>query len=111
MTDVEVIQGNNLKVGDTAPNLRVRLLDGNHNAENITGATASIKMKKSDGDTLKVDSSVSIFDADTGVVEYDWSSGDTDTPGVFDAEIKLDDGDTSTYPNGKFFRIDVIEDL
>jgi hypothetical protein len=111
MTDVEIIRGNRLKMGDTAPNLRVRLLDSNGNAENITGATASIKIKKSDGDTLKVDSSVSIFDADTGVVEYNWSSNDTDTSGVFDAEIKLEDGDTSTYPNDSFFRIEVIEGL
>jgi hypothetical protein len=113
MTDVEIVQGGDLKVGDTEPNLRVKLLDDAGNPENISGFTQTISIRRSDSDSNKVDGgSMTIHNEDLGIVEYDWSSSDTDSAGVFVAEVKSTDGtDTISYPNDKYFHVHVMEDL
>lgn len=114
MTDVNIIQGNTLKIGDTSPNLRVQLLDDSGSPENLSGDTATIVVKRSDSDSPVVDgtATVSSTNAERGIVEYDWSDGETDTAGVYDAEITITSGtETATYPNDSFFRVDIMEDL
>jgi len=113
MTEVEIIHGDVLKVGDTGPELRLRLIDENGDPVNITGFTQTFNAKKSDADTNAVDAgSMTILDAETGLVEYDWQDGDTDEAGVYEAEVKSTDGtDTISYPNDHFFRINIMEDL
>lgn len=113
MTDVDILRGESVKVGDTHPPLRIQCLDSFGEPFNLTGYTAEIKIRRSDSDTLKVDASATIEQEDRGIVEYDWSSGDTDTSGVFDAEIVADDGsgNTVTFPNDRFFTIIIQEGL
>jgi hypothetical protein len=113
MTDVRIIQGGVLKVDDTAPNLRVQLVDEDGSPENIDGFTQSLNVKKSDADSNVVDAgSMSIHDAELGIVEYDWQSTDTTETGVYEAEVKSTDGtDTLSYPNDNFFRVHITEDL
>lgn len=113
MTDVNIIQGNKLKVDDTSPNLRVQLLDDNGAVENVSGFTGTLTVKRSDADTPVVDdASITLHDASSGVVEYDWSPSETTAAGVYDAEITMTDGtETTTYPNDSFFRVDIMEDL
>jgi hypothetical protein len=113
MTEVEVIQGGVLKVGDTGPSLRLRLINEDGDPENIDGFTQTLNVKKSDADSNAVDAeSMTILDAETGIVEYDWQSGDTAEAGVYEAEVKSTDGtDTISYPNDHFFRVNIMEDL
>jgi len=113
MTEVNIIQGDVLKVDDTGPELRVQLINENGDPENITGFTQTLNVKKSDDDTNAVDAgTMTIHDAELGIVEYDWQSGDTSETGVYEAEVKSTDGtDTLSYPNDTFFRVHITEDL
>lgn len=113
MTDVDILRGESMKVDDTHPPLRVQCLDSLDEPFNLTGYTVDIKIRRSDGDTLKIDAAATVEQEDRGIVEYDWSSGDTDTSGVFDAELVADDGsgNTVTFPNDRFFTIIIQERL
>lgn len=112
MTNVETIQGGVLKVGDTGPNLRLKLLDDEGNPVNLTGFTATLRVRLPSADSLKVDAAMTIFDAERGIVEYDWTSADTDETGLYTAEVETTDGtDTISYPSDTYFRVHIIEDL
>lgn len=119
MTDVNILRGESVKVGDTHPPLRVQCLDSHGEPFNLSdytvdsGGQVNIKIRRSDGDTLKIDAAATVEQEDRGIVEYDWSSGDTDTSGVFDAELVADDGsgNTVTFPNDRFFTIIIQEGL
>lgn len=112
MTEVHKIQGYKLKTGDTGPALRVQLIDEEGNPENLSSFNGTLRVKKAQSDSLAIDSSVTIFDAERGIVEYDWQSGDTDTEGIYKAEVQTTDGtDVITYPNDHFFRVHIMENL
>lgn len=113
MTYVEILRGGSIKKDDTEPPLRVKCFTEGNDPFNLDGYSATLKMRRSDGDTNKVDSSATVEQAGVGVVEYTWQSGDTDTSGVFDAEIVADDGSggTVTFPNQGFFTIKIEDGL
>lgn len=112
MTDVHIIQGSVLKVDDTAPPMRVMLLDENGDPVDLTGVSANLRLKAPYANSAKVDASLSIHDAERGVVEYDWSSSDTDEQAIYRAEVTTTDGtDTISYPNDHYFRVHIMEDL
>lgn len=112
MTDVKIIQGGTLKVGDNAPSLRIQLRDESGAPVNISGETGTIRVKRSDGDDLVVDASVTIFDEDRGIVEYDWQTEDTSNGGVYDAEVEMTDGTAIiSYPNDHYFAVHIMEKL
>ncbi len=112
MTDVDIIQGGVLKVGDTGPSFRAMLLDEDGNPVNLTGFTADLRVRLPGADAPKVDTALTIFDAERGIVEYDWTSSDTDEAGLYKAEVEATDGtDTISYPSDRYFRIHIIEDL
>lgn len=112
MTRVEVLNGGNLKVGDTGPNLRVKLYDG-EDPFNLDGYTVNVKIKRTDSDSAVVDASATVATANRGIVEYSWSSGDTDTSGVYLAEFTADNGSghTVTFPNDEYARLYIDEKL
>jgi hypothetical protein len=113
MTEVNIIQGGVIKVDDTAPNLRVQLINENGDPENLTEFTQTLSVKKSDSDTNTVDQgSMTIHDAELGIVEYDWQASDTSDAGVYEAEVVSTDGtDTISYPNDHYFRVHIMEGL
>jgi hypothetical protein len=54
-----------------------------------------------------------IINAATGIVEYRWATGDTDTANTYNAEVEVDwgAGVTQTFPSKGYFTIVINEDL
>jgi len=89
-----------IKQNDTSPSLQATLKDASSNGIDLSGATVLFRMNSFDG-TVKVESNMSIVDADNGVVRYDWQPGDTDTNGTYLVEFRVTyvDGKVETFPN------------
>ncbi len=102
-----------IKQNDTAPAFSATLLDSAGNAVNLSGATGLFLLKHTRTRELKVSSAIVIVSAVAGTVRYDWVTGDTDTPGDYDAEVQITFSDTTieTFPNGDYHRLIVLKDL
>ena len=89
-----------IKQNDTSPSVQAALTDANNTAISLNGATVMFHMEAVDG-TLKVDAEMTVTDAEGGVVQYDWVSGDTDTVGTYyvEFEVTYSDGAVETFPN------------
>jgi hypothetical protein len=99
MTELNIIRGETLKVGDTQPELRLKLLEDGA-PFNLSGYSVDIATRFANDDTVNVDSSATIEDETRGIVTYDWSSGETDEAGVYELEVVANDGtDEITFPN------------
>lgn len=46
----------------------------------------------------------------TAEATYQWVAGDTDTPGLYDAELHVifGDGRSETFPNGEYVTVEVL---
>lgn len=117
MTRVNVSDGDELKTGDTEPNLTAELVKNNNVPQTLTGYEVHFRMREAGGDELTVDDNttgnVTITDADLGKVAYDWQPTDTATPGTYECEFEIDDGSGSviTFPNQGFFTVQIQEGL
>lgn len=107
-----------IKQGDTSPAIEVQLEDQSGNAVDITGYNeVEFHMKLPGASSAKVDadtsSGVSVVDAATGIVEYSWSAGDTDTSERYQAEFQVEysDGSIETFPNSEYIQVRIIEEL
>lgn len=102
-----------LKVGDREPDLVAKLLDGDGNAENLTGASVQFGMRLETSTAAKVDAAATVTDAADGIVTYSWAAADVDTPGRFDAEfvVTLPSGEEKTFPNDRYLDILIIDDI
>ncbi len=102
------------KRNDTKP-LEMQLFDTDGDAVNMTGGTAVFTMVGPAGlTTKKVDrGSVTVVTAGTGVIKYEWSSGETDTSGDFRGEVEVtySDGTTETFPKEGAIFIRINPDL
>lgn len=101
-----------IKQNDTSPSLQATLKDANNNPINLVAATVMFHLKSLDG-TIKVDAEMTVTDADNGVVQYDWQSGDTDTAGSYYAEFEVTYSDASveTFPNNSNLPISIRTEL
>jgi len=104
-----------LKAGDTSPSLKVQLIDRpSMCAVDLTGASAQFKMYQVNEDatvTELVDAPAVITDAENGLLEYDWQTGDTDVSGNHSAEFIITNaGEIETFPNEGYLEI-CIESL
>lgn len=102
-----------IKVNDRLPVILATLSDA-AGPINLTGATVKFIMTDVRGTTPKVNAAAAIDpDPTTGKVSYVWVTGDTDTPGVYDAEweIIFGDGKPLTVPNDGRLRVQVVRDL
>lgn len=99
-----------IKRNDTSPSWVVTLTEA---AGNLSGATVNMHMKLPGASSAKVDAACTIVDATAGTVRYDWSSGDTDTAGLYEAEFEVtySDATVETFPNVGFFLVNVDGDL
>lgn len=94
------------RVGDTRTPISVQLVQKNeiglHIPTNLTDLTVSFKMVNSKDGTTKVAANsdgITIDDALTGKVSYDFVSDDVDTAGIFWASfIVTQETETDTYP-------------
>ncbi len=108
-----------MKKDDLLPIFDVTLRDG-HDAVDLSSATsATFKMASitdfESGAVPKI-SAAAVIDADQvnnkGRVTYTWASGDTDTTDEYYVEIEvLYSAKTVTYPNGGYYRLDVLDNL
>lgn len=104
-----------IKQNDTSPSLQVSLTDSAGSAIDLTGATSiRFHMRLPSATAAKVDAAAATVGASTaGVVKYDWSAGDTDTAGLYQAEFEVTYSDSSieTFPNGGYLLVNVLDDL
>ena len=109
-----------LKQGDTGPPVRAHILNDNDRTEpDLTGATVTFKLLEIDAETGEL---VELFDnsavvesptASSGIIRYDWGSGDTDDiEGRFMAlfHIVFDDGTIEHYPNQGYIWVTIEQD-
>lgn len=94
-----------IKQGDTLPKLRATVTQGTPASPvDLTGATVVFNMRASTGgQAVKVNrGSATIVTPASGVVEYTFTAGNTDTPATYQGEFEatLADGGILTFPSG-----------
>lgn len=102
-----------IKQNDTAPSIRATLRDGSNTAIDLTDATVRFHMKAVAGTTVKVDALANIVNATGGIVQYNWTTNDTDTAGSYYAEFEVtySDGTVETFPNNSNLSISIRAEL
>ncbi len=102
-----------IKTNDTSPKLAVTLEDALGNPVGLAGCAARFHMKAFGASSLKVDALADIYDEDSGIVDYAWQAGDTDTAGTYYGEIEVTyaDNTVETFPNNGYFTIIITQDL
>lgn len=102
-----------IKKDDLIPKLRIALTDSAGAAVDLTGATAVFRMRARGGALKITDQNAAVVaPATAGIVEYTWAGTDTDTVGVYDAEVMLTyvNGD-QTIPSAGFITVIVAPNL
>lgn len=94
-----------MKQGDTKPALRVQLVDADGTNPNLTGKTVTFRMAATAHEPIIDDEPATLVTAASGIVEYQWQMGDTDTAGHFKGEFVVNG--EQTYPSGNTY-IDII---
>lgn len=110
-----------IKSNDLRPRYRVQLTSADADNPRIqvpvdlTEATgAFFNMRTADvRPVIKISRQpMNFIDRATGIVEYMWDEGDTDTAGKFNAEVEISwDGEPQTYPSYGFFSILIYGDI
>lgn len=105
-----------IKEGDRDPALVANLVDENEEIIDLTAAVAvKFFMIKPPGTTPKVNGSAAVVvgDPEDGTVRYAWASGDTDTPGDYNAEFEVEwsDGTKTTFPNFRFINVRIMKSI
>ena len=100
-----------IKRNDLRPRFRVTL-KSNGDPVDLTAATSAFFIMKT-GSTIKVNRGAMTFiDRPAGVVEYAWSSGNTDTAGTYNCEVEVLWGtDPQTFPSKGYFTVTIEDDL
>lgn len=100
-----------MKAYDRLPSLMAVLSDKN-GPVNLTGATVMFIMRPEGGGAVKVNTAATIVDATQGIVRYDWATGDTTTPGVYEGEFEvISSSKTRTFPTVSYIEIEIFADL
>ncbi len=111
-TTAEVLRGDEIKEGDTIPDLRIKLHEDG-DAFNLSGYTVKLRMKRSDADDLTVDNESMVVENDPrGIVTYSWSSSETAESGIYMIECVATDGtDQITFPNNTYTKLHIEDTL
>lgn len=101
-----------IKQNDTSPAIKAFIKDSSESAINLSGADVKLHIKEVGGDTLLV-KQMTIINAATGEVQYQWITGDTSEPATYNAEIQVtySDGKIETFPNNGYFTITITAEL
>jgi len=85
---------------DTSPSLQANLKDYQGNAINLAGCSVQFHMVSVDGE-VTITRDATVENASTGLVQYDWQSGDTAVAGSYYVQFQITygDGAVETYPN------------
>lgn len=104
-----------IKVGNTAPDLQVELLDDDGDPINISGYSSikfSMRNQKS-GTVIVDDAAATEISTNPGIIKYEWEAVDTATAGVYEGEFKvvLISGQIITFPNNGYILILISESI
>lgn len=93
-----------LKPGDLAPSLKI-----DTNAD-VTGATSTVAKIRRFHQATVMTKTMTVVDAPTGVLNYDWVSGDTDTAGTYEvkAVVTFSGGKVETFPQGSHLELLIL---
>lgn len=102
-----------IKSYDRLPTIQATLATAGTAVDLTTATSVDFIMRLASGGTVKVNAAATIVTAADGVVRYDWATGDTDTPGSYQAEweVHWTDGRTQTFPTLTYHTVDVLADL
>jgi hypothetical protein len=107
-----------IKRNDTSPVMDARLLTEQKNAVGLEGATVVFNMRNSTGPVVIDRAAVTVLEAESGLVRYEWLTNDTASTGVFQGEFEVTfaDGKVETFPksdkaNANFIEIVVVDDV
>lgn len=100
-----------LKAGDTAPPFVGRCLDPKGSPIPTLGAAVRFRMRPQVGGiAVPIDRPATWSDVARAEASYQWQAGDTDTPGLYDAEfhVTFGDGHGETFPNGEYAVVEIL---
>ena len=99
------------KVGDTAPAFRIQCLTLAGLPQDLTGATAQLRIKKPSG--KKLAGALAVEGGTDGYVNRTWVAGDLDVAGIYlgEVEVTFSSGAVQTYPAHGHIRLVVTEQL
>ena len=103
-----------MKQNDTSPSIKVTCYDTDDTAIDLTGAlSVRFHMRLKSDLSVKVDADGSVIVATDGTIKYDWSAGDTDTAGIYEAEFEVTYADSSveTFPNDGYITVTILDDI
>ena len=107
-----------MKQNDTLPSLEIKIKSRNCLDAiipfDLSGVTACTFSMADDCGSLKIASvPATITSYSGGSVQYDWVSGDTDTPGRYKAEFELffSDGKKMTVPTLGVIEVNILKDV
>jgi hypothetical protein len=102
-----------IKQGDSSPPFVGRCLDAKGRPTPTLGATVRFRMRPQvAGLRAAIDSPAVWSDPARAEATYAWphDGSDTDTPGLYDAELHViyGDGSSETFPNGEYVTVEVL---
>ena len=104
-----------LKEGDLVPSITATLEDSDGTPIDITGADVTFVMRAIRGDAPIIEAVATNLQAGagtTGQVRYDWQVGDTDTPGGYDAEWRVEFAEGfGTIPSNRYIAVEILPKL
>jgi hypothetical protein len=82
----------------------------------LTTATSAVfNMRPAEGGAVKINRGSANIDAppSNGQVTYSWGTADTNTAGLFNAELEVvwSDGRAETFPNDGYWEVEIVDDL
>lgn len=101
-----------IKRGDTLPAI-VTTLNEHAGAIDLSGCSVALFLAGILETDDELEFAAEVTDADTGAVQYQWESGDTDVSGVYQAEwqVTTAGGDILTVPNAGYDAVWIRDDL
>ena len=99
-----------MRKGDTWPPLRATLVEADGSPIDLSGATVTFQMEDDNNNSV-INSSAVIVSSSEGQVRYNWSSGDTDEVGTFEADflVEFSSGKKATVPNREYIPIYITD--
>lgn len=102
-----------MKQNDTWPPLPAQLSDASGPVDLTTAVGVTLHLKSQGSGTVVGGGACAITDAVAGRITYTFTTADTDTVTLFDAEFEVDwgGGAISTFPNADYFTVQIVGEL
>jgi hypothetical protein len=100
-----------IKEGDTSPPFRGIAKDARGRAVELGGATVKFRMSPQITGLRPDIVAEATYDQATSELIYRWAAGDTNTPGLYDAEFEVTlpgGAGVETFPNGEYAVVEVL---